>query len=280
MAKFVKFLRIYCTDLVTSNAKIIADPIRVEFFRGPREYDVFVRTAPPIVRAGVDRTLFKQQKMVIAGDLSYIELIARTDQPFGRRQYCEDQIDRVVAQLSALLTPALFNFALWSGWLSDSEQALGDGWLMTAPPVGVEPVELEKQLDSYRQVIALDDDVEQRYTLMSKLFSRALTIEPGEERFLWLWTVLEVFPMRDTSNIQPISDYLAQVTGRAAADVKRFLDLGKLFGARSDLVHDGKLTYGREVLGEVLNKLEAIDVTVLRALGGLPYAGQLDKYFS
>lgn len=184
-----------------------------------------------------------------------------------------------MAQLSALLTPALFNFALWSGWLSDSEQALGDGWLMTAPPVGVEPIELEKQLDSYRRAVALDADVEQRYTLMSKLFSRALTIEPGEERFLWLWTVLEVFPMRDTSNIQPISDYLAQVTGRAAADVKRFLYLGNLFGARSDLVHDGKLAYGREVLGEVLNKLEAIDVTVLRALGGLPYAGQLDKYF-
>ena len=86
--------------------------------------------------------------------------------------------------------------------------------------------------------------------------------------------------MRDTSNIQPISDYLAHVTGLPAADLKRSLDLGKLFGARSGLVHDGKLPYSREVLGEVLNKLEAIGVTVLRALGGLPYAGQLDRYFS
>jgi hypothetical protein len=31
-------------------------------------------------------------------------------------------------------------------------------------------------------------------------------------------------------------------------------------------------------LGEILNKLEAIDISVLRALGGLPYAGQLDQY--
>jgi hypothetical protein len=37
--------------------------------------------------------------------------------------------------------------------------------------------------------------------------------------------------------------------------------------------------YGREVLGEVLTKLEGLDITVLRALVGLPYAGQLDMYF-
>jgi hypothetical protein len=277
--KFVKFLKLYCTDLVTRNAKLVADPVRVEFYQGQREYDVLVRVAPPVTRGGVERTIFKQQRMKIAGEFSYIEFIARTDESFGRRQHCEDQIDCVVTQLSALLSPALFNFELWRGWLSDSEQAIGDGWLMLASPVSFEPAELENQIKSYRSSITRDSDIEQRFTLMSKLFSRALTIEPGEERFLWLWTVLEVFPMRDTSNIQPISDYLAQLTGRGATDIKSALELGKLFGARSTLVHDGRLPYGREALGEVLSKLEAIDVTVLRGLGGLPYGGQLDQYF-
>jgi hypothetical protein len=86
--------------------------------------------------------------------------------------------------------------------------------------------------------------------------------------------------MRNTSNIQPISEYVEQVTGRAAAEVKKALDLGRLFGARSDLVHDGRLPYTREVLGEILGKLEALDITILRAVGGLPYTGQLDRYFS
>ena len=280
MSQFVRFLKLYCTDLVTLNAKLVADPVRVEFFQGQREYDVFVRVAPPVTRAGAERTIFKQQRMKIAGELSYIEFIARTNESFGRRQHCEDQIDRVVTQLSALLSPALFNFELWSGWLSESEEAIGDGWLMTAPPISFESDTLVKQIESYRNAVSRDPDIEQRFTLMSKLFSRALTIEPGEERFLWLWTVLEVFPMRDTSNIQPITDYLAQVTGRRAMDIKSALDLGRLFGARSGLVHDGRLPFGREVLGEVLGKLEAIDVTVLRGLGGLPYAGQLEKYFS
>jgi hypothetical protein len=280
MPKFGRFLRLYCTDLVTANAKVIADPVRVEFFEGPREYDVLVRIAPPIVLAGVDRPLFKQQRMSFVGDRSYIELVARTETFFGGRQYCEDHIDRVVTQLSALLSPALFNFEVWSGWLSDSEHVLGNGWLMMSPPVNFEATDLARQIQAYRHTVALDPDLDQRFTLMSKLFSRALTIEPGEERFLWLWTVLEVFPMRDTANIQPIADYVAQVTGRASADVKRALDVGRLFGARSELVHDGRLPYNREALGEVLNKLETLDLTILRAIGGLSYSGQLDKYFS
>ena len=281
MAKFSRFLRLYCTDLVSVSVKLIADPVRVEFYSGPRDYDTFVRVSPPVVRAGVDRTLFSQKRMAIAGgELSYIEFIARVEQQPGRRQYCEDQINRVVTQLSAVLTPALFSFELWSGWLSDSEQALGDGWIMTAPPVQFEPADLEKQIEAYRNTVAGSPDIEQRFTLMSKLFARAIAIEPGEERFLWLWTVLEVFPMRDTSNIQPIGDYLGNVTGRTPADIKSRLDLGRLFRARCDLVHDGRLPFGRESLGEVLAKLEAIDIAVLRALGGLPYQGQIDKYLS
>lgn len=279
MPKFSRFLRLYCTDLVTITGKLIADPVRVEFFQGPRDYDTFVRVSPPVVRAGVDRTLFTTKRLTVAaGELSYIEIIARTDQQAGRRQYCEDEINRVVTQLSAVLTPALFNFELWSGWLSDSEQIRSDGWVMTAPPVQFDPADLGREIASYRLAIAGDPDIEQRFTLMSKLFSRAIATEPGEERFLWLWTVLEVFPMRDTSNIQPISEYLGKVTGRTPAEIKSALDLGKLFGARSALVHDGRLPFGREKLGEVLNKLEAIDITVLRALGGLSYTGQIDKY--
>jgi hypothetical protein len=46
------------------------------------------------------------------------------------------------------------------------------------------------------------------------------------------------------------------------------------------LIHDGKLPYGRYEMGSVLKKLEAIVVTVLRSLGGLPYAGGLEGYFS
>jgi len=122
MPKFARFLKLYCTDLIDIKAKLIADPVRVEFFQAPRKYDVFVRVAPPVLRAGVERTLFKQQEMSIADDRSYVELIARTEESFGRRQFCEDQIDRVVTQLSALLSPSLFTFEVLE-WLAERFRA-------------------------------------------------------------------------------------------------------------------------------------------------------------
>jgi hypothetical protein len=186
----------------------------------------------------------------------------------------------VVTQLSALLSPALFAQEVWSGWLSDSEQLLGGFWLMMAPPVTFAPDEVQKQLVAFRSAVANDAEIDERFTLMSKLFARAVATPPGEERFLWLWTVLEVFPMRDTSNIQPISEHLSRTIGHSPDEVKKKLDIGRLFGARCNLVHDGNLPYSREEIGKVLNKLEAIDVTVLRSLGGLPYAGGLEEYFS
>ncbi|HEY6768458.1 MAG TPA: hypothetical protein VI386_27185 [Candidatus Sulfotelmatobacter sp.] len=237
-----------------------------------------MRVSPPVVRAGVDREVAKQQRMEIAGDRSYIEFIARTEQAAGRRQYCEDQIGRVLTQLSAILTPALFAQELWSGWLSDPEQLVADLWLMTAPTVGFKPEEVEKQLAQFADSVGRYPDIESRFTLMSKLFARAVAIEPGEERFLWLWTVLEVFPMKNTSDIRPISEHLSRVTGRPSAEIKDKLEIGRLFGARSDLVHEGKLPYDRNDLGAILTRLEAMIVTVLRSLGGLPYAGQLQQY--
>jgi len=47
--------------------------------------------------------------------------------------------------------------------------------------------------------------------------------------------------MRNTSNIQPISEHLARTIGHSPDEVKNKLDIGRFFGARSDLFHDGKL---------------------------------------
>jgi hypothetical protein len=278
MPKYARFLKLFWTDLSVRSGKIIADPVRVEFFVGPRTYDVFMRVTPPVVRAGVERIIAKQQRMEVPGERSYIEFIARTEEAAGRRQYCEDQIDRVLTQLSAILSPFLFAQEVWSGWLSDPEQLVSDMWLMRSDVVNFQPDEVEKQLAGFAGSLGRDPDLHSRFTLMSKLFARAILIEPGEERFLWLWTVLEVFPMRNTSDIRPISEHLSRVTGRPAAEIKEKLDVGRLFGARSDLVHDGRLPYGRPDVGAVLKRLELMVITVLRSVGGLPYTGQLDEY--
>lgn len=95
---------------------------------------------------GFERRIASQQRLEVAGERMYVELIARVTESMGGRPYCEDQIDRVVAQLAAILSPAMFAQEVWSGWLSDSEQALGDLWLMTAPSVDIDAAALQERI--------------------------------------------------------------------------------------------------------------------------------------
>jgi len=271
-------MKLYWTDLVqTDHGKAIADPVRIEVFRGPREYDVLA--GPRVVASGTSSTLLQHQRIRVPEGRTYVELIARTKEAFGKRQYCEDHIDRVIAQMSALLSPHLFEMEVWSGWLCDPNELFGDSWVLTANPVKFAPEDLQRRINGFRRALSARSDIDARFTLMAKLFARAVATEPGEERFLWLWTVLEVFPMKNTSDIQPISEYLSGLTGRSPAEVKDKLGIGRLFGSRSDLVHHGKLPYERDKLGAILHRLEAIDSAVIRSLGGLPYNGELEEFF-
>jgi hypothetical protein len=133
---------------------------------------------------------------------------------------------------------------------------------------------------TYVKSLRTDPDVDGRFTLMAKLFARANVMLPGEEKFLWLWTVLEVYPMRNTSDIAPVSDLLGQITSRDAIAVKNALEIGRLFGARSDLVHDGRLPMTANQMGGMINRLNAIVLAVIRYVGGLPYDGGLDQFFN
>ena len=124
--------------------------------------------------------------------------------------------------------------------------------------MSVDIEQVQKDVENFSRAMRSSPDLDTRFTLMSKLFSRALAIPPSEERFLWLWTVLEVFPMMNTTDIQPISEHLASVTGCRPDEVKERLGIGRLYGARCDLVHHGKLPFETAALGSVLDKLQAM----------------------
>jgi hypothetical protein len=148
-----------------------------------------------------------------------------------------------------------------------------------ASPVTFKAQDVERQIEDFRGALTASRDVdESRFTLMSNLFARALAMEPGDERFLWLWTVLEVFPMKETSDIRSVCNHLSSVIGRTPTEVKEQLGIGRLFGARSDLVHNGRLPYEPKERGNILGKLETIDRVVIRSLGGLAYSGELDEF--
>ncbi len=102
--------------------------------------------------------------------------------------------------------------------------------------------------------------------------------KPGEGKFIWLWTILEIFPLKNRTNIKPISELLAAITGQQSQRVKEKLDIGRLYGHRCNLVHNGKLNIDIKEMGEVFRKLENIIYEILRKMSGLPYSGSLDIY--
>jgi hypothetical protein len=114
---------------------------------------------------------------------------------------------------------------------------------------------------------------------MSRLYIRQAGWPPSEEKFLWLWMMLEVHPMRNTTDIRPLVQFFADRLGRPEAETKSRLELGKLFGVRSDLVHNGTFPSDHKTVGQLLNKLEKCCVEAIRALLGYPYEGALDQYF-
>ncbi len=84
--------------------------------------------------------------------------------------------------------------------------------------------------------------------------------------------------MKDTTNIKPISAFLSSRVGLPASVVKERLGIGRLYGKRCDLVHNGVLPETQRELLNINRKLECMCEEILRAVMGFSYDGRLDRY--
>lgn len=191
----------------------------------------------------------------------------------------EDEIDAVITQMSILYQPQIFFEQVYRGPILGKSKSFGKICVRPAELMPILNDELRESLLSMNKELSKHDGMEARFRNMSRFYSRALAFDPSEERFLLLWTVLELFPMQGTSNIKPINEMLAEITGRPIDEIKKVLQIGRMHGIRSDLAHDGKLELGTEQSVEIFRKLELVVHEALKYLLGLPYSGALDRYF-
>jgi hypothetical protein len=80
-----------------------------------------------------------------------------------------------------------------------------------------------------------------------------------------------------------VSRFLAErvYAGVPPAEVKARLNLGRICGFRSDIVHDGKASVApdeRATVDEHVKRLQAIARTCLRVLAGLAPGSELDCF--
>lgn len=280
MGGYLNYIAVFQTPLIqAAQKKIVVQPLKIELFKGPRRLQVPIQTSRVLVKGREGAAA--HGGVLNLGDDFFLSLSVRTnlEDPAAAKKYCEERIDRAIANLSVLFDPDLFAHQAYRGWIYEGGRIAMEAWVRAVPPLTVAPG-LYASLESMVSAQSKDPEMQERYFLMSRFLAKSLLFSPGEEKFLYLWTILEIFPMKDTTDIRPISEFLAKITGHSAPVVKEALGIGRLFGLRSDLVHNGKFGLSSADLGPVICRLEMICLEVLRAMSGLAYSGSLDRFLS
>lgn len=136
---------------------------------------------------------------------------------------------------------------------------------------------------SYTAVLALSEDIRERYSLASRWFRRGHETVSLVDKFLYWWIVLEIFPGKDvvwnTSKLLAAKVY----PDKTASEIKAKIKLGRIAGLRIDIVHNGKAfvdTDKEPEFSDYLERLRATAATCLRLLLNISPGEELDKYVS
>lgn len=279
MPQYYRMAAIFSTRIIRGAPfKAIFDPSKIEIVDGPVSYKVpgqFTRVH--IIGEG--------ERVISDGDLDlpkgkrFIVITARSKTL--EKQFVhdfQDIINTVITKISIAYQPQIFFEQVYMGPLLGPYKKFYSMFVRPANSITIVKQELEDQLKEMRKHLSRDNDLLNRFTLMSRFYSKSLAFDPGEEKFLMQWTALEIFPMKDTSDIRPLRKLLAGIVGCSVTDISNKLQLGRLYGKRCDLVHHGKLAYAE--YEDTFRKLEAIVHEVMRHMCGQKYSGLLDRYLT
>jgi hypothetical protein len=276
------FVAIYRCD-VTTTAPFVAvcGGVKVELFREERSY---IPSAHHnlVIAAVKDAEYCSPALPPIRLDARSLHLVltARTRASKSESQEeVERAIDGVVNIVSALYSLDLFRIRLYRGWLQGPPSPDLGVLARAVLPINIDGTHLRRDYDRCSHSIAGNGVLRDRFSLMSSFVSRGVAEPPSEEAYVWLWTALEVFPMVNTTDIKPISEFLASYIGQPAEIVKEKLRIGWLFGMRSKIIHDGHLPLANNEHFSALNNLESVVRAVVRHASCLPYDGAFDYAF-
>lgn len=282
--RFNHFIAIYRCDVVTSPLfSTVCANVKVELFREERMYHP-LEYRNMVIAAVKDAVYCSPEHPPIRLDdrNQHLALLTRTrkERSAQEKEACEFAVDRVVSVLASLVSPELFRIQLFRGWLKGGPRQRELGALVK----GVTPIQLmgsqvALQYAAASSGVARTPGLSARFDLMSRFIARGLSESSPEEAFIWLWTALEIFPMVNTTDIKPISNFLAPYLGRSPSVVKDKLKIGFLFGIRSKIVHDGHFPLPPKEGYSALAALERLVAAVVRHGAGIPYDGTFARLF-
>ena len=279
------YAAVFETPLIEGDAtevKAVVQPVKIELLRG--KYTIQTRSHGRAIlplRGIVGEELEIPALPAILTDpqRTYVLVCASTElERDVAEKECSDQIDRAITMAALMMNTYIFARPLYRGWLGADPRQFRFAEVLFTPWQVFEPRAIEKSINAARAVLARNAEHDRRFGLMTRLFNRAITLDDAEQTFLWLWTCLEVFPMVDTTNVKPISEHLAPYVDQTREVVAEKLQIGRLFGHRCTLVHDGSIGLSGAELNEAVHKLLVIVESVLRSMCGMPYNGALNRW--
>jgi len=258
--------------------------IRLTLTPGPLSfsYSVPVKRFKP---GAASMTLGTRQINLSSGSYIMIETLIESFTDSER-----EHVALAIAEAASLITlryPHLLDEKLFEGVVNPPNTAVmwseGPMTLTASPSITPETVAIILQND-FSNVLKLDASDRTRLQLAARWFRRGHEAMNQVDKFLFWWTVLEIYPAkgiihvaRETANLLQRSIYV----DTNSSEVKKKLELGPMHSMRGKIVHAGQAFVEdseRSIFEQRLEKLRATATACLRLLGGLSPGDDLDRF--
>jgi hypothetical protein len=120
---------------------------------------------------------------------------------------------------------------------------------------------------------ALSPEVQRRVELSIRWYEAGVC-SSGVDSFLRLWVAIETLGMPSTTDIGPLINLLARAYGVSAAEIRRHYQIGRIFGLRGSIVHDG---HRGPIHGHLLDFLAAVYADALAQTLGVTVIREADR---
>ena len=139
-------------------------------------------------------------------------------------------------------------------------------------------------LKVYEYIAEVNKEDRDRLILACRWFMKGHDTPNSIDKFLSWFISLEIFPCEGSADVpRMLRDFIhAHINNELEPGyIKRIMELGRISGARADIVHDGLCNIPNDRSQEFssyIEKLEALVRVSIKHLAGMEYEGELDKW--
>ncbi|MFC1939986.1 hypothetical protein ACFLXO_04815 [Chloroflexota bacterium] len=201
-----------------------------------------------------------------------------------------ERVALAIAEAASLITlryPHLLDKKLFEGVINTPNSGVmwSEGPMTLTASPSIPPENMAEALQNdFSNIKKLDTSDRTRLQLAARWFRRGYEAVNQVDKFLFFWTVLEIYPAKGRTRVANHTRdllYNCLYSGRNPQEIKDKLELGRMSSMRDKIVHEGQ-AFVKESEESVfewrLEKLRATATVCLRLLGGLSPGDELERF--